>query len=811
MNDYYDASYVQQYILSHGNMAADKALVYIQFYESIFLYNTFLRNAYNSTNNPQIYQNSTFLMNSMRNQKISGPFGQIFLDGNNQRLGAFRTSVILTEKNGSIGFINITISGTCGIGVKSFEKKCTTLTADLINPNMDYVKTLPPDIPSCGFHGELCDQKGTIIIVVAVMGAVSIAITIFLCARKMKSGESASMPWAIASATVRFIDESFKGSTEFQSISIHSLKENPIPQINGSKLDINEVKHQKRLFGAVDQLEVVIEVFQLREKLVFDKTDMQMLFKIKNTVHDNTNIFAGVSMDMSHEFFLMWKHCVRGTLGDVILGNKEGDRTAMIGQNFTGAYVRDIIKGLDFLHSSPIKYHGGLTINNCLIDSHWIVKLSGFGINRLLYKWKISGMVSSRDGGPIIPDSELHYFAPNLRTKIAKAASLNKMSEIDITVEEGQASDIFSFGIVLYEILFKKKAHEFPESTVIRPVYDEGMEGLEDIEIGILNEAALPLLPTYPTIPEGTEVHPDLISLMHKCFHGVWQNRPDANMVRKITDATLKMPGSLVDQMIKNMEQYNNNLENLVKQRTGQLEEAQKKSEEILTELLPKTVADELKLGRTVPPKNYKMATVMYSDIVGFTSLCSESQPMEVVTLLSGLFQAFDSIIGQHQAYKVETIGDAYMVASGVPEKIEKKHVKEIAMIALKQRDFLFGYTIPHRPGQHLHCRWGFNTGPVFTGVVGITAPRYCVFGKTVTIAAKMENSGIQDKIQMTVYSQKILADCFPEFQYTKRDKQISVNGFGTYLTYWLESYEELLGSVRDLTANNNTINNNDS
>ena len=69
---------------------------------------------------------------------------------------------------------------------------------------------------------------------------------------------------------------------------------------------------------------------------------------------------------------------------------------------------------------------------------------------------------------------ELHYYAPNLRTKIAKAASLNKMSEVDISVEEGQASDIFSFGIILYEILYKKKAHEFPESTVIRPTY-EGM------------------------------------------------------------------------------------------------------------------------------------------------------------------------------------------------------------------------------------------------------------------------------------------------------------------------------------------------
>ena len=231
-----------------------------------------------------------------------------------------------------------------------------------------------------------------------------------------------------------------------------------------------------------------------------------------------------------------------------------------------------------------------------------------------------------------------------------------------------------------------------------------------------------------------------------------------------------------MDQMIKNMEQYNNNLENLVKQRTGQLEEAQKKSEEILLELLPKSVADELKLGRTVPPKNYKVATVMYSDIVGFTSLCSESQPMEVVTLLSGIFKAFDSIIGEHQAYKVETIGDAYMVASGVPEKIEKKHVKEISMIALKQREFLYEYIIPHRPGQHLHCRWGFNTGPVFTGVVGITAPRYCVFGATVTVAAKMENSGMPDRIQMTVYSQKILADCFPEFKYTKREQTVRVN-----------------------------------
>lgn len=174
---------------------------------------------------------------------------------------------------------------------------------------------------------------------------------------------------------------------------------------------------------------------------------------------------------------------------------------------------------------------------------------------------------------------------------------------------------------------------------------------------------------------------------MHKCFNGRVDLRPDANMARKITDATLKISGGLVDQMIKNTENYTSNLEALVSERTGQLEVEQKRSDELLTELLPRSVINELKMGRTVAPKHYKSVTIMYSDIVGFTSLCSESEPLEVVTLLNGMFTAFDNVISEHKAYKVETIGDAYLVASGVPEKIKTDHVREIASTALKQRE----------------------------------------------------------------------------------------------------------------------------
>uniref|UniRef100_A0A914SJA6 guanylate cyclase n=1 Tax=Parascaris equorum TaxID=6256 RepID=A0A914SJA6_PAREQ len=188
--------------------------------------------------------------------------------------------------------------------------------------------------------------------------------------------------------------------------------------------------------------------------------------------------------------------------------------------------------------------------------------------------------------------------------------------------------------------------------------------------------------------------------------------------------------------MLKNMEQYTNNLENLVKERTCQLEEAQQHAERLLLELLPKSVADELKVGRRVDAKNFKSATILYSDIVGFTSLCSESEPMEVVTLLSGVFKKFDMIISMHKCYKVETIGDAYMVTSGVPIPSRHNHVRDIASVAIMMRDFLYEYEIPHRPHQKLHCRWGFNTGPVFAGVVGLSAPRYCVFGATVIFSS---------------------------------------------------------------------------
>uniref|UniRef100_H2Y842 guanylate cyclase n=1 Tax=Ciona savignyi TaxID=51511 RepID=H2Y842_CIOSA len=231
----------------------------------------------------------------------------------------------------------------------------------------------------------------------------------------------------------------------------------------------------------------------------------------------------------------------------------------------------------------------------------------------------------------------------------------------------------------------------------------------------------------------------------------------DSRFVLKITDYGLgsfrSLPSyeeserqcerNLVENLLHRMEQYAINLEGLVEERTAAYMEEKRKADDLLYQMLPVPVVDRLKRGDAVPAEAFESVTILFSDIVGFTSLSASSNPMQIVNLLNDLYTCFDAIIDNYDVYKVETIGDAYMLVSGLPVRNGIRHAAEIARTALALLRAVSGFTIRHRPNDQLKLRIGIHTGPCCAGVVGLKMPRYCLFGDTVNTASRMESSGM--------------------------------------------------------------------
>nr|XP_027233545.1 atrial natriuretic peptide receptor 2-like [Penaeus vannamei] len=197
-----------------------------------------------------------------------------------------------------------------------------------------------------------------------------------------------------------------------------------------------------------------------------------------------------------------------------------------------------------------------------------------------------------------------------------------------------------------------------------------------------------------------------------------------------------------------------------------------------------RSVAESLKRGEKVHPESYDNVTIYFSDIVGFTSLSATSTPLQMVDMLNDLYTCFDAIIGDYDVYKVETIGDAYMVVSGLPICNGDRHAGEIASMALKLLDAARTFTIRHRPSDTLKLRIGIHSGPCVAGVVGLTMPRYCLFGDTVNTASRMESTGEQLRIHIS-NANKLMLDKIGGYLVEKRGLTY-VKGKGQMMTWWL-------------------------
>ncbi|XP_020811245.1 guanylate cyclase soluble subunit beta-1 [Drosophila serrata] len=208
--------------------------------------------------------------------------------------------------------------------------------------------------------------------------------------------------------------------------------------------------------------------------------------------------------------------------------------------------------------------------------------------------------------------------------------------------------------------------------------------------------------------------------------------------------------------LTKNLEMLTDKLQ----QTFRDLESEKQKTDRLLYSVLPKSVANELRHQRPVPPKRYDSVTLMFSGIVGFGQYCAANTDpdgaMKIVKMLNELYTVFDALTDSKRnlnVYKVETVGDKYMAVSGLPDHCED-HAKCMARVALDMMDMAKNVKMGSNPVQ---ITIGIHSGEVVTGVIGNRVPRYCLFGNTVNLTSRTETTGVPGRINVSEETYRLL------------------------------------------------------
>ncbi|TGZ69521.1 hypothetical protein CRM22_003703 [Opisthorchis felineus] len=457
--------------------------------------------------------------------------------------------------------------------------------------------------------------------------------------------------------------------------------------------------------------------------------------------HENINQMIGCYVDIS-SLCIVFEHCSRGSLLDVI--KKE---SITLDWEFKLSLITDVVKGMRFLHASPAKRHGWLKSSNCCVDGRWVVKITDYGLPDM---YAVYG--ESRK----IDDKELLWTAPE------------HLRESPLVYMGSQKGDVYSFAILMQEIITRSAPYSM----------------LELAPSEVLSKLRRPPPLCRPKVTQ-SEAPPAYIEFMKRAWAETPVMRPSFEEIhQQLRELNKGKKINIVDHMFKIMEKYSADLEDQVRERTEELETEKKKTELLIARMLPAVVAENLMSGRPVEPEAFDEVTIYFSDIVGFTTISAMSTPLQVVNLLNDLYTMFDSTIDYYDVYKVETIGDAYMVVSGLPTRNGRLHAGEIATMALDLLSQCGTFVIRHMPNMPLRLRIGLHSGPCVAGVVGLTMPRYCLFGDTVNTASRMESTGAAFRIHVSPTTKEILDD-LGGYHLELRGK-VTLKGKGEVDSFWL-------------------------
>lgn len=453
-------------------------------------------------------------------------------------------------------------------------------------------------------------------------------------------------------------------------------------------------------FGAKDEYKILKEDFL---------EEMRHLSKLR---HPCITTVMGAVIHKNQDPKLVMEYMDLGSLYDLI-----HNETVPIRGDVLLPMLRDIAQGMRFLHvADPPVIHGDLKAQNILVDNRFRAKVADFGLSA---KKNLGAC-----GTPF-------WMAPEL----LRGDTTN-------TIE----SDVYSFGIILYEVYSRKEPYEGENPS------------------RVLRDVANPDINKRPPIPSTCP----------------------SPMQSLMTDSTNADPI-----LRPSFEEIDLRLKRLAAENVEPSSHSYRSRENaLLEEVFPPHIARALREGRKVEPEKRDSVTIFFSDIVGFTNISSQLAPEKISDMLDRLYTRFDALSTAHKVFKVETIGDAYMAVTNLVDD-QPDHaciLGKFAKDALKAaRETLIDAENPSTG--NIQIRVGLHSGPVVANVVGSRNPRYCLFGDSVNTASRMESNSIVNQIHLSESTAKLIQTQSPDLKTTYRG-EINVKGKGLMNTYWLSTDE---------------------
>ncbi|KAM3185652.1 hypothetical protein ACTXT7_005949 [Hymenolepis weldensis] len=504
------------------------------------------------------------------------------------------------------------------------------------------------------------------------------------------------------------------------------------------------------IWGKIGDTLVSVKYIE-RDQFLLTKNIRKEIKAIRQLNHRNLCQLVGICLDPP-ELAIYMEYCPKRSLRDVFLNEIMPSSWA-----FKLSLIQDIVCGMEHMHAHGF-IHGRLNTQNCVVDDRLTCKITDFGLESIRYEKPQEKLETFLEN-----PQNWAFVAPEYRGDNPAAPNLHM--------------DSYSYGTIMCEVA---QLREEPENF-----NDSDLTEMERQELKMQWwEYPLPTIEAFESnADDSTPNMTEYINLIKLCWNPV-DVRPSFESIKAKMDLINPRRKNPIDIILSLMEKYSAHLESIVSERTQDLIVEKQRTDELLHSMLPKTIANQLRSGQAVPAEAYSSCTIYFSDIVGFTNISSDSTPFQVVALLNKLYSEFDQIIDRYDVYKVETIGDAYMVASGVPRRNGQRHAISITDMALDLVEVSHSFVIPHMPNEPLKIRVGIHSGPVCAGVVGLKMPRYCLFGDTVNTASRMESNGEAYKIHCSDATHTILQN-LGGFLFEERGT-IEVKGKGTMRTWWV-------------------------